>query len=210
MSRDTWQWAISCAASILFFLGLFDTDTAFLLLLSLPQLHTRFGSIVVFEMYISTSRSMPSVISYLASLLLLIGILHSNVVSTAPIDDDLRSRMVGGIAPLIIHEGTYPDIATCRERCSIVEDKSMFYSKVGKHEDKPANYASKNGLKLVREAYPSDSQTKTTRKRATPNLRSASRRRLPRRPRGSRTSCCQPMERPMSRRAYGSNLKSRR
>ncbi|KAL8762173.1 MAG: hypothetical protein Q9184_001770 [Pyrenodesmia sp. 2 TL-2023] len=52
-------------------------------------------------------------------------------------------------------DNKYPDLAKCREKCNVGKDKSLFYSRVGKWQDKPTDFAKQEGLTLVREAYPS-------------------------------------------------------
>ncbi len=53
-------------------------------------------------------------------------------------------------------EDKYPDLEECRKNCDIETDKSVFYSHVGLHEEKPQDFANKNHLKLVRDAYPKE------------------------------------------------------
>ena len=47
-------------------------------------------------------------------------------------------------------EDKYPSLEDCRSKCSVEKDKSLFYSQVGPHEEKPADFASQEGLILVR------------------------------------------------------------
>lgn len=98
----------------------------------------------------------------------LLGCLQSAVVSASPTrlvirqdgdslpDDpgDVDPIQITGSpfdpAPLEDKEDKYPRLDECREKCSVAKDKSVFYSQVGKHEDKPADFASKEGLVMVR------------------------------------------------------------
>ena len=48
----------------------------------------------------------------------------------------------------------YPSLDDCRGKVSVATDKSVFYSQVGKHEDKPQKFADSIGGTLLREAYP--------------------------------------------------------
>ncbi|MCJ1425220.1 hypothetical protein MMC29_003108 [Sticta canariensis] len=110
----------------------------------------------------------PILYIFAQSPFLLVGILHGNIVSAAPVpqdgdpgssvddpewNDDIAG---GGGDPLSTDPSTledkYPDLEECRSKCSVAADVSLFYSKVGKHEDKPQDFADQAGLKLV---YPS-------------------------------------------------------
>ena len=110
-------------------------------------------------------------LSYLITTSLLLAILHGTIVSSVPfpqegeqpdssIDDpEWNDNIAGGKIDLISNgisflEDKYPGIDECRSKCSVAADVSLFYSKVGKHEDKPQDFADKKGLKLVRDAYP--------------------------------------------------------
>ena len=124
-------------------------------------------------MYILRGRasSILSRSTYLVAAFLLVGILHGNIVSAAPVpqDSDPDSSVDdpewnddipgGGGDPFSTDPSTledkYPDLDECRSKCSVAADVSLFYSKVGKHEDKPQKFADQAGLKLVRDTYPS-------------------------------------------------------
>ena len=86
------------------------------------------------------SNSLLGRIGYIFSLLLLIGVLYQNVALGSP---------------LTKREDKYPDIDKCRQEVSVAKDKSVFYSGVGKHEEKPQKFADQlpDGV-LLREAYP--------------------------------------------------------
>lgn len=113
------------------------------------------------------SNSLLGRLGYIFSLLLLIGILHQNVALGSPLakreenePDDPNSDVDnpdGGGSPFSPSEDNYPDLDKCREKVSVAKDKSVFYSAVGKHEDKPQKFADQlpDGV-LLREAYPSD------------------------------------------------------
>ncbi|KAG8532479.1 uncharacterized protein KY384_002356 [Bacidia gigantensis] len=112
------------------------------------------------------SNSLFGRLGYILSLLLLIGILHQNVALGSPLakrDDDIEpddpdsdndDQDTG--SPFSPTVDNYPDLTKCREKVSVAKDKSVFYSGVGKHEDKPQSFADQlpNGV-LLREAYPS-------------------------------------------------------
>ena len=117
------------------------------------------------------SESLLARLTYLIATYLVIGILHSQIVSAVPMpqegeadssvddpgwNDDISG---GGGDPFSTDPSTledkYPDLDECRSKCSVGTDHSLFYSKVGKHEDKPQDFANQNGLSLVRDAYPS-------------------------------------------------------
>ena len=113
--------------------------------------------------------SLAQLASFIA-ISLLIGILHSNIVSAVPtpqqgdadssIDDpDWNDDIPGGggdpFSNPSILEDKYPSLDDCRSKCSVGADQSLFYSKVGPHDKKPQDFASENKLKLVRDAYPS-------------------------------------------------------
>lgn len=124
-------------------------------------------------MYILRGRAGPilSRSTYLIATLLLVGILNANIVSAVPVpqDGDIDSSVDdpdwnndtagGGGDPFSTDPSTladkYPDIDECRSKCSVAAGVSLFYSKVGPHEDKPQKFADQAGLKLVRDAYPS-------------------------------------------------------
>ncbi|MCJ1469288.1 hypothetical protein MMC07_007921 [Pseudocyphellaria aurata] len=109
--------------------------------------------------------------SCLLATFLLMGILHSNIASAlpAPQDDGIDTSIDdpewnddtagGGGDPFSLDPSTledkYPDLDECRSKCSVAADVSLFYSKVGPHEEKPQDFADKEGLKLVRDTYPS-------------------------------------------------------
>lgn len=120
-------------------------------------------------MYLSKGRADASFLNrlvYLASLILLIGILHNKVVSASPIH--ARDDGDDGIEPddpnsdvddppdssPFAPTAEYPDLDTCRSKVSVATDKSVFYSQVGKHEEKPQDFANTIGGVLLREAYP--------------------------------------------------------
>lgn len=112
------------------------------------------------------STSLLGRLGYIFSLLLLIGILHQNVALGSPLTkrddnepDDPNSDVDnsdGGGSPFSPTVDNYPDLDKCREKVSVAKDKSVFYSAVGKHEDKPQKFADQlpDGV-LLREAYPS-------------------------------------------------------
>ncbi|KAI4264712.1 MAG: hypothetical protein L6R42_000195 [Xanthoria sp. 1 TBL-2021] len=115
------------------------------------------------------SNSLLGRLGYIFSLLLLIGILHQNVALGSPLtkrednepDDpnsDVDNPDGGGSLFSLFSptEDKYPDLDKCREEVSVAKDKSVFYSQVGKHEDKPQKFADQlpDGV-LLREAYPS-------------------------------------------------------
>ena len=119
------------------------------------------------------SNSLLGRLGYIFSLLLLIGILLQNVALGSPLtkrednepddpdsdvdnpDGDVGNSDGGGspFSPII---SSYPDLDECRGKVSVAKDKSVFYSAVGKHEDKPQKFADQlpDGV-LLREAYPS-------------------------------------------------------
>ncbi|KAL9100642.1 MAG: hypothetical protein Q9163_004012, partial [Psora crenata] len=112
------------------------------------------------------SNSLIGRLGYIFSLLLLIGILHQNVALGSPLtrrediepddpDSDVDNPDGGG-SPFSPTEDNYPDLDKCRDKVSVAKDKSVFYSAVGKHEDKPQQFADQlpDGV-LLREAYPS-------------------------------------------------------
>ena len=47
-------------------------------------------------------------------------------------------------------EDKYPSLDDCRSKCNVEQDKSVFYSQVGPHEDIPEKFASQEGKILVR------------------------------------------------------------
>lgn len=111
------------------------------------------------------SNSLLRRVSYIFSLLLQISILHQNIALGSPLikrediepDDpnsDLDNPWFAGL-PFWIVDG-YPNLDKCREKVSVAKDKSVFYSRVGKHEEKPQQFADQlpDGV-LVREAFPS-------------------------------------------------------
>ena len=111
------------------------------------------------------SNSLLGRFGYIFSLLLLIGILHQNVALGSPLTkrkdnepDDPNSDVdnPNGGFPFSPNEDNYPDLEKCRKKVSVARDKSVFYSAVGKHEDKPQKFADQlpDGV-LLREAYPS-------------------------------------------------------
>ncbi|KAL6713990.1 hypothetical protein ACLMJK_008484 [Lecanora helva] len=114
-------------------------------------------------MYINKggSSSLLSSLGYLFSLLLLIGILHQNIALATPLtkrDDaepDDPDSDTDGTNQILPSADNYPDLDKCRENVNVAKDKSVFYSAVGKHEDKPQNFADQlpDGV-LLREAYP--------------------------------------------------------
>ena len=124
-------------------------------------------------MYILRARagSILSRSTYLIATFLLLGILNAKIVSAVPVpqDGDIDSsvddpdwnddKAGGGGDPFSTDpstlEGKYPDIDECRSKCSVAADVSLFYSKVGRHEEKPQKFADQESLKLVRDAYPS-------------------------------------------------------
>lgn len=92
---------------------------------------------------------------------LITAFLFATIVLAAPIDPQDEpdanpepSVIISASGGPITLEDKYPTLEKCREKCSIEADKSLFYSQVGKHEDKPQKFADENSLKLVREAYP--------------------------------------------------------
>lgn len=112
------------------------------------------------------SNSFLSRLAYILSLLVLIGILHQNVALGSPIirrDDDTEpddpnsdvDNPDGGGSPFSPSVDNYPDLDECRKKVSVAKDKSVFYSAVGKHEEKPQQFADQlpHGV-LLREAFP--------------------------------------------------------
>lgn len=118
-------------------------------------------------MYITdgTSSSLRTKIVRFATVALLAGILFNNVASSSPFErrqddgiepDDPSSDVdVPSGDPFFITEDKYPSLDDCRGKVSVDTDKSVFYSQVGLHEDKPQKFADEIGGKLLREAYPS-------------------------------------------------------
>lgn len=111
-----------------------------------------------------SSNSFLGRLGYIFTLLILIGILHQNVASGSPLikrddiepDDpnsDVDDPVGDSPVPLV---DNYPDLDKCREKVSVAKDKSVFYSAVGKHEEKPQQFADQlpDGV-LLREAFPS-------------------------------------------------------
>ena len=111
------------------------------------------------------SNSLLGRLGYIFTLLILIGILHQNVVSGSPWikredtepDDpnsDVDNPETGGSPVPLVDD--YPDLDECRQKVSVAKDKSVFYSSVGKHEEKPQQFADQlpDGV-LLREAFPS-------------------------------------------------------
>ena len=107
--------------------------------------------------------------AHLLTTLLFAGILHKTIVSAVPIvpddsdtdpsidDPEWTDDLTGGVDPFSLvprEENPYPDLPTCRDNCAVDADESLFYSKVGPHEDIPQDFANQNGLKMVRDSYP--------------------------------------------------------
>lgn len=129
-------------------------------------------------MHIPGGRSDSSLgrVVYLISTFLLASILQSNIVAAVPLlesrqtsidpsvdDPEWNDDPVNGGAPFSSQTvDKYPTLDDCRGKCSVGAGKSLFYSKVGKHEDKPQDFATKNGLSMVRDAYPSGFTDKST------------------------------------------------
>ncbi|KAL8856630.1 MAG: hypothetical protein Q9178_006786 [Gyalolechia marmorata] len=108
-------------------------------------------------------------LAYILAAFVLVGCLQSAVVSASPTrllsrqndeilpndpqdtDDIGSSGSPFDPAPL---EDKYPLLPECRDKCKVDKDKSLFYSQVGKFQDKPTDFAKQEGLTLVREAYP--------------------------------------------------------
>lgn len=118
-------------------------------------------------MYIPSGRSTTLLgrAVYLVATFLLASILHSSIISASPISAnqqlDVTEQLHGtpkadrsSFPVQRRDEDQYPDLDKCRGKCTIEADKSVFYSKVGKHEEKPQDFATQNSLKLVRDAYP--------------------------------------------------------
>lgn len=118
-------------------------------------------------MYIPSGRSSTLLgrAVYLVAAFLLASILHSSIISASPISTNQQldvteqlhgtSKADGSSFPVQRRdEDKYPDLEECRKKCNIGADKSVFYSKVGKHEEKPQDFANENAFKLVRDAYP--------------------------------------------------------
>ena len=119
-------------------------------------------------MYLArSSNSFLAHLGYIFSLILLINILHGNLVTGSPFQkrqdddgiepDDPASDVdspSGG--PFSGQVDGYPDQDECRKKCSVPQDKSVFYSKVGDHNDKPQKFADQlpDGV-LMRESFPS-------------------------------------------------------
>lgn len=120
------------------------------------------------------SSSVLDRISYFATIFLLAGILLNGVALSSPVirrqDDDVEpddpdsddvDELVppgftpdGNPLPVVELEDKYPSLDECRSKVSVDADKSVFYSRVGKHEDKPQKFADSIQGVLVREAYP--------------------------------------------------------
>ncbi len=60
-----------------------------------------------------------------------------------------RARKVSVLDPAPL-EDKYPLLPECRDKCKVDKDKSLFYSQVGKFQDKPTDFAKKESLTLVR------------------------------------------------------------
>ena len=119
-------------------------------------------------MYLARGSSNPLAarLGYIFSLVLLISILHGNLVTGSPLQkrqddgiepDDPSSDVDGpGGSPFSGQVDNYPNLDKCREKCSVAKDKSVFYSKVGDHNDKPQKFAEQlpDGV-LMRESFPS-------------------------------------------------------
>ena len=114
-----------------------------------------------------SSHSLLAHLGYIFSLILLVGILHGNLVTGSPfqkrqddgIDPDDPSSDLDdsqGGDPFSSQTDGYPSLDECRKKCSVAADKSVFYSKVGDHTDKPQKFADQlpNGV-LMRESFPS-------------------------------------------------------
>ena len=111
-----------------------------------------------------SSNSLLASLGYIFSLVLLVNILHGNLVTGSPLQkrddiepDDPSSDIDDPSGdPFSVQEDLYPGLDECRESCSVPKDKSVFYSKVGKHEDKPQKFADQlPGGVLMRESFPS-------------------------------------------------------
>ena len=112
-----------------------------------------------------SSGTLLSQLGYILSLLLLFGILHQNVLG-APLakrdDDDIEPDDPNSDndtddtgSPFSPTVDNYPSLKDCQDKVSVAKDKSVFYSAVGKHEEKPQDFADQlpDGV-LLREAYP--------------------------------------------------------
>ncbi|KAL9013712.1 MAG: hypothetical protein Q9173_001593 [Seirophora scorigena] len=105
-------------------------------------------------------------LAYFLAAFVLVGCLHSAVVSASPTriigrqddevlpNDDQGTDNVGSsgapfdaVVPL---EDKYPTFKECQEKCSVAKDKSLFFSQVGKFEDRPTDFAGQESLILVR------------------------------------------------------------
>lgn len=113
-----------------------------------------------------SSKALLAHLGYIFSLVLLFNILHGNLVTGLPLqkrqddgiepDDPSSDVDSPGGDPFSSQVDNYPDLAKCREKCSVAKDKSVFYSKVGDHNDKPKKFADQlpDGV-LMRESFPS-------------------------------------------------------
>jgi len=112
-----------------------------------------------------TSKSLFAYVGYLFSLVLLVSILHENLVTGLPLEkrqddgiepDDPSSDLDDPSGAPFPTTDSYPSLQDCRDKCSVSADKSVFYSKVGDHTDKPQKFADQlpNGV-LMRESFPS-------------------------------------------------------
>ena len=113
-----------------------------------------------------SSNTLLAHLGYIFSFVLLINILHGVLVTGSP----LQERQDDGIEPddpssdvdsssgdhFSTQADGYPKLDECRQKCSVAEDKSVFYSQVGDHNDKPQKFADQlpDGV-LMRESFPS-------------------------------------------------------
>lgn len=108
-------------------------------------------------MYIPSGRSSTLLggAVYLVATFLLASILHSSIIAASPIRAnqqlDVTEQLYGtskadfsSVPVQRRDEDKYPDLEECRKNCDIETDKSVFYSHVGLHEEKPQDFANKN------------------------------------------------------------------
>lgn len=115
------------------------------------------------------SSSVLNTIGYYATVVLLAGIFWNDVALSSPLtrreDDDVQPDDPDSdvdTTPAAIFAGrfsirkpdNYPSLDDCRNKVDPATDKSVFYSQVGKHEEKPQRFADSIQGVLLREGYP--------------------------------------------------------
>lgn len=113
-----------------------------------------------------SSNTLLAHLGFIFSFVLLINILHGVLVTGSPLqkrqddgiepDDPSSDVDTSSGPPLSTRADDYPNLDECRGKCSVAEDKSVFYSQVGDHKDKPQKFADQlpDGV-LMRESFPS-------------------------------------------------------